>query len=162
MILIPGTRWIPREQPDHLNVPRRGRIRGRPEPRFQILYAQMTSNPRHGLPPRLMAHQPTRFATAQESTPSPSPGIRITPVSLSKGRFSPETEKCRSRFDRDRIRRTRAYVLLSEPGSLSEREIIRKYLYPTVAPRRVGDAVQHSRRSWQKRGIVHGRAPEEP
>src|SRR5215218_2222931 len=37
----------------------------------------MTSNPRHGLPPRLMAHQPTRFATAQESKPSPSPGIRV-------------------------------------------------------------------------------------
>src|SRR4051812_29005656 len=37
----------------------------------------MTRNPRHSLPPRLMAHQPTRFATAQESTPSPSPGIRI-------------------------------------------------------------------------------------
>src|SRR5512132_3766340 len=38
----------------------------------------MTSNSRHGLPPRLMAHQPTRFATAQESKPSPSPGIRIS------------------------------------------------------------------------------------
>src|SRR4051812_48010537 len=38
----------------------------------------MISNPRHGSPPRLMAHQPTRFATAQESTPSPSPGPRIT------------------------------------------------------------------------------------
>src|SRR3954447_10326460 len=38
----------------------------------------MTSNSRHGLPPRLMAHQPTHFATAQESKPSPSPGIRIT------------------------------------------------------------------------------------
>src|SRR3954469_23505359 len=38
----------------------------------------MISNPRHGLPPRLMAHQPTRFATAQESKPSPSSGIRIT------------------------------------------------------------------------------------
>src|SRR3954462_11624248 len=50
------------------------------DPRFQILYAQMTSNPRHSLPPRLMAHQPTRFATAQESTPSPSPGIRIRGV----------------------------------------------------------------------------------
>src|SRR4051812_39187360 len=37
----------------------------------------MISNPRHGLPPRLMAHQPTRFATAQESKPSPSSGIRI-------------------------------------------------------------------------------------
>src|SRR3954453_18970015 len=37
----------------------------------------MTSNSRHGLPPRLMAHQPTRFATAQESKPSPSPGIRM-------------------------------------------------------------------------------------
>src|SRR3954452_1436878 len=37
----------------------------------------MTSNPRHSLPPRLRAHQPTRFATAQESTPSPSPGIRM-------------------------------------------------------------------------------------
>jgi hypothetical protein len=24
-----------------------------------------------------MAHQPTRFATAQESKPSPSPGIRM-------------------------------------------------------------------------------------
>ena len=69
----------------------------------------------------------------------------VTPVSLSKGRFSPETEKCRSRFDRNRIRRTSASVLLSEPGSLSEREIIRKYLYPTVAPRRVGEAVQLSR-----------------
>src|SRR5215218_4728584 len=38
----------------------------------------MTSNPRHGLPPRLMAHQPTRFTTAQESKPSPSPGIRMS------------------------------------------------------------------------------------
>src|SRR3954453_6958271 len=38
----------------------------------------MISNPRHGSPPRLMAHQPTRFATAQESTPSPSPGARMT------------------------------------------------------------------------------------
>src|SRR3954451_17953015 len=38
----------------------------------------MTSNARHGSPPRLMAHQPTRFAAAQESRPSPSPGIRIT------------------------------------------------------------------------------------
>src|SRR3954451_23103009 len=28
----------------------------------------MISNPRHGSPPRLMAHQPTRFATAQESS----------------------------------------------------------------------------------------------
>src|SRR3954471_21387229 len=37
----------------------------------------MTSNPRHSLPPRLRAHQPTRFATAQESKPSPSPGIRM-------------------------------------------------------------------------------------
>src|SRR4051795_7528071 len=68
----------PREQPDHLNVPRRGRILGRPEPRFQILDAQMISNPRHSLPPRLMAHQPTRFATAQESKPSPSSGIRMS------------------------------------------------------------------------------------
>ncbi len=39
----------------------------------------MTSNSRHGLPPRLIAHQPTRFTAAQESKPSPSPGIRITP-----------------------------------------------------------------------------------
>src|SRR4051795_4087636 len=37
----------------------------------------MTRNPRHSLPPRLRAHQPTRFATAQESTPSPSPGPRM-------------------------------------------------------------------------------------
>src|SRR3954465_15565965 len=37
----------------------------------------MTSNSRHDLPPRLMAHQPTRFTAAQESKPSPSPGIRI-------------------------------------------------------------------------------------
>src|SRR4051812_32852401 len=50
---------------------------GRPEPRFQILYAQMISNPRHGSPPRLMAHQATRFAAAQESRPSPSTGIRM-------------------------------------------------------------------------------------
>src|SRR3954451_14375321 len=39
----------------------------------------MTSNSRHGLPPRLMAHLPTRFTAAQESKPSPSPGIRMTP-----------------------------------------------------------------------------------
>src|SRR4051812_49600148 len=37
----------------------------------------MTSNSRHGLPPRLMARQPTRFTAAQESKPSPSPGIRM-------------------------------------------------------------------------------------
>src|SRR5215212_3686113 len=42
----------------------------------------MTSNPRHGLPPRLMAHQSTRFANAQESKPSPSPGIRISRLAL--------------------------------------------------------------------------------
>src|SRR3954471_21271738 len=40
----------------------------------------MTSNPRHSPPPRLMAHQPTRFPTAQESTPSPSPGSRMRRV----------------------------------------------------------------------------------
>ena len=57
--------WLPWR----LNVPRRGRILGRPEPRFQILYAQMISNPRHASPPRLMAHQPTRFPTTQESQP---------------------------------------------------------------------------------------------
>ena len=56
--------WLPWR----LNVPRRGRILGRPEPRFQILYAQMISNPRHASPPRLMAHQPTRFPTTQESS----------------------------------------------------------------------------------------------
>src|SRR5215208_6560897 len=28
----------------------------------------MISNPRHGSPPRLMAHQPTRFPTTQESS----------------------------------------------------------------------------------------------
>src|SRR5687767_10610558 len=28
----------------------------------------MLSNPRHGSPPRLMAHQPTRFPTTQESS----------------------------------------------------------------------------------------------
>src|SRR3954451_23406799 len=47
----------------------------------------MISNPRHGLPPRLMAHQPTRFATAQESKPSPSSGIRITFVAALSGGF---------------------------------------------------------------------------
>src|SRR3954466_13851468 len=61
-------RATPPEQPDHLNVPRRGRILGRPEPRFQIVHAQMISNPRHGSPPRLMAHQPTRCSTTQESS----------------------------------------------------------------------------------------------
>jgi hypothetical protein len=86
----------------------------------------------------------------------------VTPVSLSKGRFSPEMERRRSRFDRNRIRRTSASVLLSEPGSLSERETLQKHLCPTAALRRVGAAVQLSRHSWQKRGIVHGRAPEEP
>ena len=60
-------RVTPRSQPDHLKVPRRGRILGRPEPHFQIVYAQMISNPRQGLPPPLRAHQPTRFAAAQES-----------------------------------------------------------------------------------------------
>jgi hypothetical protein len=58
-------------------VPHRRWIARRPEPRLQVLHAQMTSNSRHGLPPRLMAHQPTRFTAAQESKPSPSPGIRI-------------------------------------------------------------------------------------
>ena len=84
------------------------------------------------------------------------------PVSLSKGRFSPEMEKYRSRFDRGRIRCTSAYVLLSEPGSLSDRETLQKHLCPTVALRSISEAVQLSRRSRQKRGIVHGRAPEEP
>src|SRR3954451_14407147 len=45
----------------------------------------MTSNSRHGLPPRLMAHQSTRFANAQESKPSPSPGIRMTRFSGESG-----------------------------------------------------------------------------
>jgi len=68
----------PRQQPDYLEVPHRRWIARRPEPRLQVLHAQMTSNSRHGLPPRLMAHQPTRFTAAQESKPSPSPGIRMT------------------------------------------------------------------------------------
>src|SRR3954451_22974382 len=42
--------------------------------------ATVRDDARHGLPPRLMAHQPTRFTAAQESKPSPSPGIRITPA----------------------------------------------------------------------------------
>src|SRR3954452_12519421 len=45
----------------------------------------MISNPRHGSPPRLMAHQPTRFTAAQKSKPSPSPGIRITGFSIRLG-----------------------------------------------------------------------------
>src|SRR6185503_2819400 len=60
-----------------LDVPHRRWIARRPEPRLQVLHAQMTSNARHGLPPRLMANQSTRFTAAQESKPSPSPGIRI-------------------------------------------------------------------------------------
>src|SRR3954452_5968480 len=53
---------------------------GRPEPRFEILDAQMISNPRHGSPPRLMAHQPTRCSTTQESSirvhrPDPVSGV---------------------------------------------------------------------------------------
>src|SRR4051794_40271870 len=40
--------------------------------------ATVCDDARHGLPPRLMAHQPTRFTAAQEPKPSPSPGIRIT------------------------------------------------------------------------------------
>ena len=32
-----------------------------------------------------MAHQPTRFTAAQESKPSPSPGIRITGFSIRLG-----------------------------------------------------------------------------
>src|SRR4051794_29699517 len=78
-LLTRTTRSVAPTEAGERLLPRRRRIPGRPEPRFQILYAQMTRNPRHSLPPRLMAHQPTRFATAQESTPSPSPGIRITP-----------------------------------------------------------------------------------
>src|SRR4051794_33940994 len=77
-LLTRTTRSVAPTEAGERLLPRRRRIPGRPEPRFQILYAQMTSNPRHSLPPRLMAHQPTRFATAQESKPSPSPGIRIT------------------------------------------------------------------------------------
>src|SRR4051812_29870883 len=74
----------PRQQPDHLKVPRRGRILGRPEPRFQIVHAQMISNPRHGSPPRLMAHQPTRCSTTQESSirvhrPEPVSVLRCRP-----------------------------------------------------------------------------------
>src|SRR3954466_9458316 len=76
-------RATPPEQPDHLKVPRRGRILGRPEPRFQIVHAQMISNPRHGSPPRLMAHQPTRCSTTQESSirvhrPEPVSQVRTT------------------------------------------------------------------------------------
>src|SRR3954464_9066009 len=61
----------------------------------------MTSNSRHGLPPRLMAHQPTRFATAQESKPSPSPGIHISRLERVASRpeefhLRPLTERCGS------------------------------------------------------------------
>src|SRR6185369_9715559 len=73
-----GDRVPPRQEPDHLEVPHRRWIVRRPEPRLQVLHAQMTSNARHGLPPRLMANQSTRFTAAQESKPSPSPGIRMT------------------------------------------------------------------------------------
>src|SRR3954470_896052 len=46
----------------------------------------MISNPRHGSPPRLMAHQPTRCSTTQESS------IRVhrpDPVSDDAGRPAP-------------------------------------------------------------------------
>src|SRR3954462_12295839 len=46
--------------------------------------ATVRDDARHGLPPRLMAHQPTRFTAAQESKPSPSPGIRMSPSKLPK------------------------------------------------------------------------------
>src|SRR5215212_4373030 len=97
---LPNPRRSDDQQPapwHHLKVPRRGRILGRPEPRFQILDAQMTSNPRHGSPPRLMAHQPTRCSTPQMARlrdswrtslpvvqhprnpkPNPSSGARMT------------------------------------------------------------------------------------
>jgi hypothetical protein len=70
----------------------------------------------------------------------------VTPVSRTERWLSPEMEKYRSRSDRDCIRRTRAYVLLSEPGSLSEREILQTHHCPTVAPCRVIEAVQLSRK----------------
>jgi transposase len=47
----------PRQQPDHLEGPRRRWIARRPEARPQVLYAQMTSNSRHGSSPPLFAHQ---------------------------------------------------------------------------------------------------------
>src|SRR3954453_9221021 len=48
----------------------------------------MISNPRHGLPPRLMAHQPTRFPTTQESS------IRVhRPDPVSPSNLSPEQQE---------------------------------------------------------------------
>src|SRR3954454_12322201 len=57
----------------------------------------MTSNARHGSPPRLMAHQPTRFAAAQESRPSPSPGIRMTTRMRSTRPRSPHSRPAATR-----------------------------------------------------------------
>src|SRR3954454_24266958 len=83
----------PCQEPDHLEVPHRPWIARRPEARLQVLHAQMSSNPRHGLPPRLMANQPTRFTAAQESKPNPSPGIRMTRRKpLLANRTAPEIE----------------------------------------------------------------------
>src|SRR5687768_1082658 len=55
----------------------------------------MTSNSRHGLPPRLMAHQPTRFTTAQESKPIPSPGVRIARNLISSDERGSNGSACR-------------------------------------------------------------------
>jgi hypothetical protein len=42
--------------------------------------AQMIGPMRHGSPPRLMAPQSIRSADLRESSPTPSPGNRITPT----------------------------------------------------------------------------------
>src|SRR4051794_12735145 len=71
----------------------------------------MTSNPRHGLPPRLRAHQPTRFATAQESKPSPSPGIRMTAGFKLARQCRDRDSLCESTLDRS------ALILCEAQGS---------------------------------------------
>src|SRR6185295_9775744 len=76
----------PGQKPDSLEVPHRRWIARRPEARLQVLHAQMTSNARHGSPPRLMANQPTRFTAAQESKPNLSTGTWLRQWSCISGR----------------------------------------------------------------------------
>src|SRR4051794_733296 len=147
-------RVTPRQQPDHLNVPRRGRILGRPEPRFQIVHAQMISNPRHGSPPRLMAHQPTRCSTTQESSirvhrPEPVSGIEL----CRRLRARPETQNLPiimltargEEFDRVRGLATGADDYVVKPFSIPElmarvRAALRRANPHTIGPAlRAGD-----------------------
>jgi hypothetical protein len=66
------------QEPDRLNVPRRGQIRARPLSLFQSRQSQMIRHMRHGSSSRLMVLQLSASPIPENPQATPSAGVRIT------------------------------------------------------------------------------------